>query len=229
MSGLSRPSPPPGSPRDSFRRGVRAGVPLSLVSFLLALSFGVLAVQSGFTVAQAVAMSALVHAGSAQFAATSIVTAGGGLLPGVLAGTLMNARFLAMGIALAPSLTRGPAVRALQGQTVVDPSWVLANRGDGTFDRHLLMGATVPQYAGWLSGTLAGAVAGDLVGDTARFGLDAVFPTFFLALLAAELRDPRSRGVAVAGAVVALALVPVAPPGVPVLVAAVVALVGLAR
>ncbi len=214
---------------ESFARGLRAGVVFALVAFLLSLSFGVLAVQAGFTPLQAIVMSAVVHAGSAQFAATAIVAGGGGLVPGLLAGTLMNARFLAMGIAVAPSLPGGPVARALQGQTVVDPSWALANRGDGSFDRHLLMGATVPQYAGWVSGTAVGAFAGDLVGDTDRFGLDAVFPTFFLALLVAELRDPHTRGVALAGAVIALALVPVAPPGIPVLVAGAAALVGLTR
>ncbi len=204
-------------------------MPFSLVAFLLAMSFGVLAIQAGFSPVQAIVMSAVVHAGSAQFAATAIVAGGGGLVPGVLAGTLMNARFLAMGIAVAPSLPDGPVVRALQGQTVVDPSWALANRGDGSFDRHLLMGATVPQYVGWLSGTVVGAFAGDVVGETDRFGLDAIFPTFFLALLAAELREPRSRAVALAGAVIALALVPFTPPGIPVLVAGVAALVGLTR
>jgi 4-azaleucine resistance transporter AzlC len=214
---------------ESFRRGLRAGLPFSLVSFLLAMSFGVLATQAGFSALQAIVMSAVVHAGSAQFAATAIVAGGGGLVPSVLAGTLMNARFLAMGVALAPSLTRGPVVRGLQGQTVVDPSWALANRGDGSFDRHLLMGATVPQYGGWLTGTAVGAFAGDVVGDIDRLGLDAVFPTFFLALLAAELREPRSRNVALVGAAIALALVPFAPPGIPVLAAGITALVGLTR
>jgi 4-azaleucine resistance transporter AzlC len=214
---------------DSFRRGLRAGLPFSAVSFLLSMSFGVIAIQAGLTAVQAIVMSAVVHAGSAQFATVAIVAGGGGLVPGLLAGTLMNARFLAMGVAVAPSLTAGPVVRTLQGQTVVDPSWALANRGDGTFDRHLLMAATVPQYVGWVSGTTVGTVAGDLVGDTDRLGLDAVFPTFFLALLVAELRDPRSRAVALAGAVIALALVPFTPPGVPVLAAAVAALVGLVR
>jgi 4-azaleucine resistance transporter AzlC len=214
---------------DAFRRGVRAGLPFSAVSFLLSMSFGVLAIQAGLTPLQAIVMSAVVHAGSAQFASVAIVAGGGALVPAVLAGTLMNARFLAMGVAVAPSLTAGPAVRALQGQTVIDPSWALGNRGDGTFDRHLLMGATVPQYVGWVSGTMVGTFAGDLVGDTDRLGLDAVFPTFFLALLVAELRDPRSRAVALAGTVIALALVPFTPAGIPVLVAGAAALVGLAR
>lgn len=204
-------------------------MPFSLVAALLASSFGVLAVQAGFSPLQAVVMSAVVHAGAAQFAATAIVAAGGGVLAGVVAASLMNARFLAMGIALAPSLPGGPGRRAVQGQAVVDPSWAVANNGDGTFDRWLLFGATAPQFVGWVGGTLVGALSNDLIGDTGRFGLDAVYPTFFLALLIAELRRPGSRGVALAGAAIALALVPFAAPGVPILVAAAAALVGLGR
>ena len=213
----------------SFREGIRRGLPFSIVGLLLSMSFGVLAVQSGFTALQAIVMSAIVHAGSAQFAAATIIGAGGAVLPGVLAAGLMNARFLAMGVALAPSLPGTVGVRAAQAQTLVDPSWASANNGDGTFDRYLMMGMTVPQYCGWITGTILGTQAGDLLGDMDRFGLDAVFPTFFLALLIAELKRPRSRVVAILGAALALALVPFAPPGIPVLVAAVAALIGLSR
>jgi 4-azaleucine resistance transporter AzlC len=217
------------TPRSSFREGFRRAIPFAAVGFVLSLSFGVLARQAGFSALQAVLTSALVFAGSAQFAALSIVFAGGGVGAAVSAAGLMNARFLAMGIALAPSLPGGAARRAAQGQAVVDSSWALANRGDGTFDRWLLFGATLPQYCTWLLGTLTGAFAGDLLGDTDRLGLDAVYPTFFLALVIAELRQPRSRVVALVGAAIALALVPVTPPGVPILAASAAALIGLAR
>jgi 4-azaleucine resistance transporter AzlC len=217
------------TPRASFREGFRRAIPFAAVGFVLSLSFGVLARQAGFSALQAVLTSALVFAGSAQFAALSIVFAGGGVGAAVSAAGLMNARFLAMGIALAPSLPGGAARRAAQGQAVVDSSWALANRGDGTFDRWLLFGATLPQYCTWLLGTLTGAFAGDLLGDTDRLGLDAVYPTFFLALVIAELRQPRSRVVALVGAAIALALVPVTPPGVPILAASAAALIGLAR
>lgn len=213
----------------TFQTGLRLGLPFGVIAVVLSLSFGVLATQAGFTPLQAILTSALVFAGSAQFASLSIVAAGGGVAPAVSAAVLMNGRFLAMGIALAPSLPGGALARAAQGQTVVDSSWALANRGDGTFDRWLLFGTTVPQYAGWVLGTVIGAYAGDLLGDPERFGLDAVYPTFFLALLIGELRDRRSRGVAALGALIALALVPLTPPGIPILAASAAAVVGLHR
>ena len=215
--------------RASFRRGLRLGLPFAAVGFFLSVSFGVLARQAGFSVAQASVTAMIVFAGSAQFAALSVVTAGGGIPAALTAGSLMNARFLAMGIALAPSLPGGPWRRAAQGQTVVDSSWALAHRGDGTFDRWLLFGTTLPQYVAWTLGSVVGAVSGDLLGDTDRLGLDAIYPVFFLSLLIAELRDRTSRLVALTGALVALALVPLAPPGIPILAASAVALVGRVR
>ena len=220
---------PTSSTRASWRAGLRAGVPFAAAGFLLSLSFGVIAREAGLSAPATIAMSAIVFAGSAQFAAISIVAAGGGLGAAVAAAALMNSRFLPMGIALAPSLPGGLLKRAAQGQPVVDSSWAMANQGDGRFDRWFLFGASAVQYVTWVAGTVAGAFAGQALGDPQRLGLDAIFPTFFLALLIAELRDRRSRTVAALGALIALALVPVAPPGVPVLAASVAALVGLRR
>ena len=215
--------------RASFRRGLRLGVPFAVVGFLLSVSFGVLARQAGFSILQASVTAMIVFAGSAQFAALSVVTAGGGIPAALTAGSLMNARFLAMGIALAPSLPGRAAKRGLQGQAVVDSSWALANRGDGTFDRWLLFGTTVPQYLTWTLGSVVGAVFGNALGDTHRLGLDAIYPVFFLSLLLAELRSTTSRWVAAGGGLLALALVPISPPGVPILAASAVALVGVVR
>ena len=214
---------------ESLRAGVRAGTPFALAGLLVSLSFGVLAREAGFPAVAAIAMSAIVFAGSAQFAAVSILASGGTAGAAILAAALMNSRFLPMGVALAPSLPGGPLRRALQGQTVVDASWAMANRGDGTFDRWFLFGSTAPQYATWLGGTMVGAFAGDVLGDPEALGLDALFPAFFLVLLAAEMRDRLSRGIALAGALIALALVEVAPAGVPVLAASLAALWGLRR
>jgi predicted branched-subunit amino acid permease len=174
-------------------------------------------------------MSTVVFAGSAQFAAIAIFGAGGALGAAIVAAALMNSRFLAMGIALAPSLPGRAWWRALQGQATVDASWAMAARGDGTFDRSLLFGSTAIQYVFWVVGSVVGALGGGVLGDTDRFGLDAIYPAFFAALLLKEMRNRRHRGVALAGAIIALALVPFAPAGVPILAAGAAALVGLTR
>ena len=213
--------------RERFRNGMRDGLPFGIAAALVAVSFGVVAQGAGLFAGAAIAMSVIVFAGSAQFAAVAILTQGGTVAAAIVTAALVNSRFLPMGIALAPSLPGGPLRRALQGQAVVDASWAMAARGDGSFDRWRLFGSTAVQYVGWVGGTVLGAVAGRALGDPGKLGLDAVYPAFFLALLLAEMRDRRSRAVALLGAAVALVLIPIAPPGVPVLAASVAALVGL--
>jgi predicted branched-subunit amino acid permease len=176
-------------------------------------------------------MSAVVFAGSSQFAAVAVLAAGGGPAAAVAAGILLNLRYVPMGIALAPSLGGGALRRALTGQAMIDASWAMANRGGGRFDGTFMVGATLPSYPAWVAGTAAGVLAGDLLGNPESLGLDAMFPAFFLGLLlAGELRDGGLAVVVAAlGAAIALVLVPFAPPGVPVIAASAAALLGLWR
>jgi predicted branched-subunit amino acid permease len=92
-----------------------------------------------------------------------------------------------------------------------------------------LLGAGLVLYPCWVLSTAIGAVAGDLLADPERLGLDAAFPALFLALLVPQLRTRTTIAAALGGAAVALALVPVAPAGVPIVAAAVVCLIGWRR
>jgi 4-azaleucine resistance transporter AzlC len=222
MTGLN-----PASRNARLRAGVRVAVPFAVATGLLAVSFGIVSQDAGLSPLAAVVMSVIVFAGSAQFTAIAILAQGGTVGAAVGAAALINSRFLPMGVALGPSLPGGPLRRAVQGQAIVDSSWALSSRGDGTFDRWLLFGSTAIQYAAWVAGTVVGALAGDALGNPDTYGLDAAFPAFFVALLLHELRDRRSRLVAALGGAIALALVPFTPAGVPVLAASVAALVGL--
>src|SRR4051794_411220 len=208
------------------RDGVRAALPLVLPTLLLGVSFGVLAKPVMGAVAPIV-MSVVIFSGGAQFAALSVLASGGAMGAALGAGLLMNARWLPMGFAVGPSLPGGAAARALQAQAIVDPSFGIASRGDGTFDRGLLVGATIPQAAAWISGTVIGVFAGAALGDPAPFGLDAIFPAFYLTLLVEEASSRRAVVAALAGAGITVALMPVAPAGVPVIAASLAALVGL--
>jgi 4-azaleucine resistance transporter AzlC len=206
--------------------GVRAGLPVAVATFVLGVSFGVLAQPVMGSVAPIV-MSIVVFSGAAQFAALSVLAAGAGPVAAILAGLLMNLRFLPMGVAAAPALHGPRLLRAARGQAVVDASWALASRGDGTFDRGVLIGATLPQVTAWVSGTVVGVLGGAALAHPERFGLDAIFPAFYLALLVEEARAGRALAAALAGGAIALALMPFAPPGLPVIAAAAAALLGL--
>jgi len=209
-----------------YRAGLKAGFGFALAAVVLGVSFGVLAEPIMGPVAPVV-MSAVLFSGAAQFGATAVLAAGGDAITAIAAGTMLNARYLPMGVAAATALHGSRLRRAVEGQAVVDASWALAVDGDGRFDRELMIGATIPQYPAWVLGTLIGVLGGSAIGDPAALGLDAIFPAFFVGLLAAELSRPRALAAALLGGAIALALTPVLPPGLPVLLASAAALIGL--
>lgn len=212
-----------------MREGARRVAPLVIPAAAFGASFGVLAAAAGMGKLAPIVMSATTFAGAGQFAAASILDEGGAVVAAMAAAALLNSRYVPIGISVA-SLFRGPLWRrTVEAQLIVDESWAIANRGEGRFDRGLLLGAGLVLYPCWVLSTAVGAVAGDLLGDPERLGLDAAFPALFLALLVPQLRTRPTVVAALGGAAVALALVPFVPAGVPIIAAAGVCVIGWRR
>jgi predicted branched-subunit amino acid permease len=215
----------------TIRDGIRAGLPMFLPTLMIGLSFGVFAtpIIGGFA---ATVMSTIVFGGSAQVAAVGVLQGGGSVVAAILPGILLNLRFLPMSLAIGPSLRGSRSRRAAEGQAIVDASFAISAGADGHFHRGLLLGSWVPQAFGWIGGTLIGAIVGGVLPDPAELGVDAIFPAFFLSLLAGEVRGAPSRRPLVVIALsvaITLALLPWAPAGIPVIAGSAAALIGLAR
>jgi 4-azaleucine resistance transporter AzlC len=198
--------------------GARSAAPIAIAAALFGASFGVLARDAGMGIVPPIVMSLTTFAGSAQFAVASVLESGGALTAAILAAVLLNLRYLAIGMSVAPAL-RGPARRLAEAQLAVDESWAVAQR-DGRVERGRLLGAGLTLMVAWMSGTVAGVLGGSALGDPADYGLDAMFPALFLALLVGQLDGRRSRTAALLGGVIALALTPLVPPGLPIVAAA---------
>jgi 4-azaleucine resistance transporter AzlC len=216
--------------RFELRRGAVTAIPLAIAIGLFGVSFGVLfASTGGMGALPAIVMSATTFAGSAQFAAASVLAGGGGPVTAILAALLLNARYLPIGVSVARFMLGGRVARFVQSQLVVDESWAIAARGGGEFDPHRLVGAGVVLWCAWVAGTVIGVLGGEALGDPAALGLDAAFPALFLALLVPQLGGRRARAAAALGAAIAVVFVPFSPAGVPIIVAAGAALIGLVR
>jgi 4-azaleucine resistance transporter AzlC len=210
--------------RVQFEAGIRRGLVFGAAVFAIAISFGVLARPVMGSLAPIV-MSIIVFSGAAQFGSLAVLAAGGNTGAAIAAGVLLNARYFAMGLGLAPSLRGRVATRIVLAMSTVDSAWAAASRGDGTFDPWYMAGASLPQYVGWVLGTIIGVLIGGALGDPKSYGLDALFPAFFVALLYEEARGRRKLAAACGGAAIALALTPLLPPGLPILIAAAAAVV----
>ena len=217
--------------------GLRASLPLLLPTAAIGVSFGILAAPVLGAI-PSIVMSLIVWSGAAQFGALSILISGGGTTLAAGTGLLANTRFLPMGFAIAPSMTGGPLRRLLTGALLTDASLIIGHREGSRFDINALAWAAPAQSLGWVGGTAAGVLGATAIGEPTRWGIDVLFPVFYLSLLLPELFPGRLKGserprnsrpiiVAALGGAIALVLTPLAPPGVPVLAAVAAALIGL--
>jgi 4-azaleucine resistance transporter AzlC len=210
------------------RDGVRVALPLVPGPVLFGLTFGVFAEAAGMGAVAAVVMSGTTFAGSAQFAAASVLDNGGTVVAAIVSAVLLNARYAGMSIAVASIFPGGRGRRLVESQLIVDESWALSGRS-GRFEWPILVGSGLLLYALWVSSTAIGAIAGDVLGDPNDLGLDAAFAALFLALARPYLRGRRALEAAALGAAITLALIPVTPAGVPLVAAAFACLLGLRR
>jgi 4-azaleucine resistance transporter AzlC len=210
----------------SFAAGARAAAPIAIAVFAFGASFGILARDAGMGVVAPIVMSVTTFAGSAQFAVASVLGSDGAVVAAIVAGVLLNLRYLAIGVSVAPALRGSAPRRVAEAQLAVDESWAVAQR-DGRVDRGRLLGAGLVLMVFWLAGTVAGTLGGSALGDPADYGLDAMFPALFLALLVGQLDGRRARISALAGGAIAIALTPVLPPGLPIVAAALGAVIAL--
>jgi 4-azaleucine resistance transporter AzlC len=203
---------------------VRNAASLALATALYAVSFGVLSVAAGFTIPQTGVMSAVAFTGASQLTFVSVIGSGGTTVAALAPALLLASRNGLYAISLRSVLTGSPAERALLAHGVIDESSAMAHAQREPAARRRAFNLTaVLLFCGWNLGTIVGAIAGSGLGNPKDLGLDAMFPAVFLALLAPQLRDADSRRAAAAGGLVALALVPFVPAGVPIIAAAAVA------
>ena len=207
------------------RAVVRDSLGVAVATGLYGASFGAVSVGSGLTVLQTCALSLVMFTGASQFAFVGVAAAGGAPLSAAATALMLGTRNALYGLRLAPLLRYAGWRRPAAAQIVIDESTAMSvSRDTPALARVGFVTTGIAIFVLWNLFTLLGAVAGNLIGDPRTYGLDAAVGGAFLALLWPRLADPRNRMVAACAAAVALGVVPLAPAGVPVLVAGGVAL-----
>jgi 4-azaleucine resistance transporter AzlC len=207
---------------------MRVAAMLAPGPLLFGMSFGLLGDKAGLDAVAALVFSATTFAGSAQFAAISVLGAGGSVVAAIAAAVLLNVRYAPMSVAAASAFHGSSRRRLVEAQLIVDESWALAGR-EGRFRREILIGAGLLLYPLWIAGTAAGVVVGDRLGTPEDYGLDGAFAALFLGLALPTLRTRRALSAAVVAAVIVLALLPFVPAGVPLVAASIACLLGVRR
>lgn len=209
-------------------RYLRDSLVLGLAVLIFGMAFGVLAVTNGLSVAKTMAMSLFVFTGASQFAAVGVIAGGGTAAAAVASALLLAGRNTFYGISMARYLPANRAGRALAIQLTIDESTALAlAQQTRTARTRAFLASGTLVFLFWNLGTFAGAVGGEWIGDPRALGLDAAFPAGYISLVWPALRTRGGMVAALAGASIAIVAIPLTQPGIPVLLAAFGALIGL--
>ncbi|MFW2513583.1 AzlC family ABC transporter permease [Demequina sp. SO4-13] len=204
-------------------------ISVSLATGAYAISFGALSVAAGLDIWQTMALSLLVFSGGSQFAFVGVIGAGGTAAAAVATSTFLGLRNGFYGVGLAPVLRPIKGWRRVAAsQVTIDESTAvaLAQPADDVGARRAGFWWTgIGVFIAWNLITIVGAALGARIGDPAQWGLDAAAAAAFLGLLWPRLATRFAQGVAAASAVLALALTPLLPSGLPILAAALIAVI----
>ncbi|WP_420175626.1 AzlC family ABC transporter permease [Luteococcus sp. OSA5] len=200
---------------------VRMGISVSVATGLYGISFGALSVAAGLSLVQTQALSLLMFTGGSQFAFVGAIAGGGA--PALVSASLLGLRNLVYGAQMNAVFAPHGLTRMLQAHVTIDESVATSVAQDGHDEqRRGFWTAGLGVFVLWNLFTLAGALLGDALGDPKAWGLDGAAVAAFLGLLWPRLHNRDTVAIAVAAAFVTLMLVPVLPPGLPLLVAALV-------
>jgi predicted branched-subunit amino acid permease len=167
--------------------------------------------------------------GASQFAFVGVVGAGGSAWAGAATAVLLGSRNALYGLRLSSVLEVAGLRRLVGSHLVIDETTAMAiARDDPAESRFAFWITGLILFCLWNLGTLIGALATQVLPDPKALGLDAAPPAAFLALIAPRLRGREPIAIGLGAAVVALAFLPFVPPGVPLLIVALlVAVIGL--
>ena len=205
---------------------MRQSLSVGVATGAYAISFGALSVAAGLNLWQTIALSALLFSGASQFAVVGVIAAGGSGAVAVATSTLLGIRNGLYSLQMSRLLEVSGLRRVAAAQLTIDESTAVGvAQPERTAQRLGFWVTGLSVFVLWNLLTIVGAVAGNAMGDPKVFGLDAAAPAAFCGLLWPRLKSGDARAVAAVSAVIALVVAPHAPAGIPVLVAALAAIV----
>jgi len=181
-------------------------------------AFGAAAVASHYSVLQACLLSLLTFSGASQFAVIGVLGSGGSAISAIATSSLLGIRNGLYGVRMAQILKISGIKRIFGAQLTIDESTgvALSQRTPAEMKTGFwYTGSAV--YIFWNLFTLLGALGASALGDPAAWGLDTAIPAIFLGLVWNRLSDRKAWAIALSALVVALALTPIAPAGIPIM------------
>ncbi len=192
------------------------------------ISFGAIGVAAGLDIISVMLLSLLMFSGGSQFAFVGVIASGGAPITALASAWMMGVRNSFYAVRLASIIGPRGLHRLLAAQLTIDESNAVSAAQDDLPKQKLGFWLTgIAVFVFWNGATLLGALAGEQLGSVEQWGLDAAAAAAFLGLLWPQIK--KNWQLAVLGAAIALLSTPFLPAGVPILIAAIAALIPFGR
>lgn len=170
---------------NSFKKGLKDGLPICIGYFSVAFAFGIFAIENGLTVFQAVIISLLNMTSAGQLAAVPIITGGGTVLELALSQLVINSRYSLMSVSLSQKLSRKVKLpqKLLIAYGNTDEIFAVSVSNKGEVRTKYMLGIILLPVIGWTSGTLAGGIAGNILPAMVTVALGVAIYGMFVAVV----------------------------------------------
>jgi 4-azaleucine resistance transporter AzlC len=195
--------------RNSVLAGISQALPIIIGYIPVGFAYGVLAAKAGLSFFYTILMSTIVYAGSSQFIAVALLSAGGESLSIILTTFIVNLRHLLMSTALAPRLGGWKNwQKILFGFHLTDETFSIhsLNLQNGHPPIQHTFTINFTAQLSWIIGSGVGVFVGGGVLDIYRLGLDFALPAMFIALLVAQIKNRVYLWVAITSGIFSLLL-----------------------
>ncbi len=174
----------PASPLKDFLTGALHMTPLNLAVVPWAILAGSMAVDSGLTFTQSVAMSAMVFAGAAQLVTLGLLNSGAGVITIIVSVFFITSQHLLYGLTLRPHVRPfSPLQRAGIGFLLTDELFAVSVAGRQRLSFAYLFGAGLSFYLVWVLVSILGIVLAHSISDLSRLRLDFSVVATLLAIV----------------------------------------------
>lgn len=177
--------------KDTFRQGVKHGIPIGMGYLPVSFTFGFLAVSGGLPVWMACLISLTNLTSAGQFAGTNLILAGAGYAEVALTTFVINLRYMLMSLSLSQKLDQatGTLKRLVLAFGITDETFVVASLQPGILKASYMLGLISMPILGWNAGTLLGGTVSTLLPPALQNAMGIALYAMFIALIIPAARD----------------------------------------
>jgi len=189
---------------NSFKKGIKDGMPICLGYISVAFAFGIFATENGLSILQTLLVSMTNVTSAGQLAGVPIITAGGTFLELIVSQLVINLRYALMSVSLSQKLGKSVTLldRFIVSFVNTDEVFAVATGQKETVGKKYLYGLILMPFLGWSLGTLLGAAAGNILSDAITSALGIAIYGMFVAIVIPETKKSRATTLCVLTAII---------------------------